>query len=1251
MTAPTQPPPLEQSHRNHGLFSDHYLNETLRQRPDWQRLVEEAIPVKEQIKSIFERSKPTPSEKEAQTEEDWVRPVLRSLGHADFAVQPSLKTPDGTKEPDYIFYRDRAALDSNRGKTLDEDLLQAKAYAVGDAKRWDRPLDIPLKESEDPFTNKTPSYQISFYMQHSGMEWGLLTNGRLWRLYHKDSAYKLDRFYEVDLPELLASEDVGAFLYFYTFFRRAAFEDHSLGVTEILRESTDYARGVGDTLKGQVYEALRHLAQGFLDYPQNELTSDTQTLREIYDSSLIVLYRLLFVLYAESRDLLPVRESEMYRNTYSLHAIKHEVARGQALLPTSAKLWHDLRELFDIINQGSPPLDVATFDGGLFDPVRHPFLERYTVGDAHLQMAVDKLSRVDGQFVDYRDLAERHLGTIYEGLLEFHLEELSEPEEGWTVALLNDKGERKVTGSYYTPDYIVKYIVEETVGPVLQEAVEGAKTDDEKIEAVLGLNVLDPSMGSGHFLVEATEQIARFLVELNVSPGETDGEAELAYWKRRVAQSCVYGVDLNPLAVDLAKLSLWLATVAKGRPLSFLDHHLRTGNSLVGARLSDLQLGSDRKGRKKVSNDDETQLSMISDPAFQNSMSTAVGNMWLIEDSPADTVEEVKEQERIYETLREYLTRRYAKLADLATATYFGVKIDRSLWKPLADYATGHAPYAPPQFHKWLDEAQHTSSERRFFHWELEFPEVFFDRQGRPLGDEAGFDAVIGNPPYVRQQVLGQSKPYFAAAYPKTYHGVADLYVYFYEQGLRQLRRGGRMSYIVTNKWLRVGYGGPLRSYFASESAVEEIVDFGHAPIFPDADVFPCIVVLRKPKVGEDDANRGVRVVEFPREALGEVELEHYVEEHGHTIPRQRFGKTAWSLEPQPVVDLMEKIRQRGIALAEFTGVKPYRGVTTGLNEAFLIDTPTKERLVCEDPRSAEIIKPYLRGQDIKRWSPEWNGLWMIFARRSISVDAYPAIKQHLSRFRERLEPRPRHWSGGGWPGRKPGPYKWYEIQDTTEYWPLFERPKIIHTDITWRPQFAFADRPTYLVNSAYMWPTADMWVLAVVNSPLLWSYMWRNATHGKDEALRLIDSFTETLPIASPTEQIRAEAEPAVERLISLAKSSQEARRDMLDWLRTEFGVEKPGQKLEGFASLDADAFVEEVRKRRPKSAGRLTPVSLKDLRAGYAQMATPVREGQNDAAKLERRLSDLVNRAYDLTPREVGLLWTTAPPRTPRF
>jgi hypothetical protein len=299
------------AHRNAGLFSDHYLNITLPQRPGWEDLAEEARPAMEGISTILGSF--VPSANEAQTEQDLVRPVLALLGH-DFEVQPALATPDGTKRPDYVFYRDAAALAANKGRTLDDGLLRERAFAVGDAKYWDRPLDASLKGKGDPFSNKNPSFQISFYVQHAGVEWGILTNGRLWRLYHRDTAHKLDRFYEADLQELATGGDVRRFLYFYAFFRREAFDEHPLGVRAMLHESADYARSVGDSLKTQVYEALRHLAQGFLDYPPNALSPEPGTLREIYDNSLIVLYRLLFVFYAEARDLLPARENGMYRD-------------------------------------------------------------------------------------------------------------------------------------------------------------------------------------------------------------------------------------------------------------------------------------------------------------------------------------------------------------------------------------------------------------------------------------------------------------------------------------------------------------------------------------------------------------------------------------------------------------------------------------------------------------------------------------------------------------------------------------------------------------------------------------------------------------------------------------------------------------------------------------------------------------------------------------------------------------------------
>ena len=583
------PLPAGPHHRNQQLFSDYYLDTLLPQRGDWQMLAAAAEAAKAHIKAIFAGF--TPSKNEAQTEHELVRPILASLGHT-FEVQASLATPQGTKTPDYILYRDISALNANKGVVLDEARLAAGGLAVGEAKYWERPLDVTLQEKGDPFDNRNPSYQIAFYMLHSGVTWGILTNGRLWRLYHRDTSHKLDRYYEVDLPALLASEDPGAFLYFYAFFRRAAFDSGPLALAALLQASRDYAAGVSETLKAQVYEALRHLAQGFLDTPDNRLVPDAGTLKAIYGHSLIVLYRLLFVFYAEARGLLPVAESELYRSRYSLYAIARDVARdlrsGVHLLPTSTTLWPRLRELFHIIDAGSPPLQVATFNGGLFDPRKHAFLEEHTVGDAHLQAAIDRLARVDGQFIDYRDLAERHLGTIYEGLLEYHLQ-MADGEsqiangksqmadgERWTVDLVNDKGERHATGSYYTPDYIVKYIVEQAVGPALAAAVAGKRDDRARIEAVLGVNVLDPAMGSGHFLVEATEYIARFLVDLGVRPS-AGGE------NRRPAA-------LRP-PIPVYRLRLGLLEAPRGAVV-----HLWGGSEPAGGGLGEAVAVADHRG-------------------------------------------------------------------------------------------------------------------------------------------------------------------------------------------------------------------------------------------------------------------------------------------------------------------------------------------------------------------------------------------------------------------------------------------------------------------------------------------------------------------------------------------------------------------------------------------------------------------------------------------------------------------------------
>jgi hypothetical protein len=260
-----------------------------------------------------------------------------------------------------------------------------------------------------------------------------------------------------------------------------------------------------------------------------------------------------------------------------------------------------------------------------------------------------------------------------------------------------------------------------------------------------------------------------------VQPQDTN-EADLTYWKRRVAQQCIYGLDLNPLAVDLAKLSLWLVTVAKDRPLNFLDHHLRTGNALIGSWLAEVAAGQHPRTRvsakhgkngKQAGSTEVVQHSMLEDDDFLQSTSVALASIGAIERTTGTTVQEVKAQEAAYEELRTQFSERYLPLANLGAALYYDLALESDVWPSLASYALGKAGDYPfgEHYETWLDTASAIASRKHFFHWELEFPDIFFDATGQPLGEQAGFDAVIGNPPYVRQEALSPDKPYFQQRY------------------------------------------------------------------------------------------------------------------------------------------------------------------------------------------------------------------------------------------------------------------------------------------------------------------------------------------------------------------------------------------------------------------------------------------------------------------------------------------------------
>lgn len=508
-----------------------------------------------------------------------------------------------------------------------------------------------------------------------------------------------------------------------------------------------------------------------------------------------------------------------------------------------------------------------------------------------------------------------------------------------------------------------------------------------------------------------------------------------------------------------------------------------------------------------------------------------------------------------------------------------------------------------------------------------------------------GFDVVLGNPPYIRQELLTKYKEHWGEAF-QTYDGVADIFVYFFERGYQQLKPGGRLGYIVSNKWLRGGYAEKLRALFAKECTIETLVDFGHAPVFPDADAFPCIVTLRKEMPAK---THDVRVTLYPREELHKDRLASYVDTHRFAMPQSRLGKEGWTLEPPGVQALLEKLRANGVSLRDYAGVKPYYGIKTGCNEAFLVDHASKERLCREDPHSAEVLKKYLRGQDIARWAPEWAGLWMIFARRGIEIDAYPAIKAHLEKHRAALEPRPNDYKGNDWPGRKPGTYKWYEIQDAVDYFPLFEQPILLYPDILWEASFCLARGGMYTNNTAYILPSEDRWLLACLNSPIIWAYLFRTAQHAKDEALRMFGEYVLGIPIAEPDDAGRTLVSPVVDAVVNLTAETRGATAAVLDVLRVEYGIESAGHALDTFAGLGSDAFVAEVKKRRPGKGKPLSPTELRHLRTLFEDEAPAILAKRAVILAHERTIANAVHAAYGLTAADLALLRETAPPRMP--
>lgn len=505
------------------------------------------------------------------------------------------------------------------------------------------------------------------------------------------------------------------------------------------------------------------------------------------------------------------------------------------------------------------------------------------------------------------------------------------------------------------------------------------------------------------------------------------------------------------------------------------------------------------------------------------------------------------------------------------------------------------------------------------FDWQAAFPEVFV---------AGGFDVVVGNPPYVRQELLGkENKEYYAKRFPNVGNGTADLYVYFYELGLSILQSGGYLSYITPNKWFKTKYGREIRHYLKPFD-VRLLIDFFELKIFDDAATEPQIIVLKNQI--SDNAFQY-----FPIK-----NTQDFVENKANplTIQKNNLQDSEWVFADEIEQIILEKLQKNSISLKEYSNDGIEYGVKTGLNKAFIIDQITKENIIKTDPKSAELIKPYTQATDINAWHLENKGQWfLIFTRRGTDIEKYPAIKKYLLTFYEELKPKT---SENDVQGRKPGTYKWFEIQDSVDYFESFSKPKILYIHTAINHQFYFDKEDFFINNNAFLIKNADLFLSAWLNSSIFDFYKKlvfpAFGDAGSDGRVRLNAEKMINVPIPLINEAQKAIFITEAEAMLLMNKQLYEHSQGFLSMVRSELKVEKVNEKLEKWFVLSWEAFLAEIKKQK----GSFGLTKQMEFQSFFMQQKAIAQNLHDKIQATDQKINRMVYALYDLTPQEIAVV-----------
>ncbi len=747
-------------------------------------------------------------------------------------------------------------------------------------------------------------------------------------------------------------------------------------------------------------------------------------------------------------------------------------------------------------------------------------------------------------------------------------------------------------GSFYTPSFITSYMCKESITKVvldkfnaqfdldakdISELRKSLRKEDKKAQKELlnSIKICDPAVGSGHFLVSALNVMLSIYDELNLFDEEfylevqndeilitgRKGEfieykrpstpkdkahliqQELFHTKKDIIENNLFGVDINPNSCEITKLRLWIELLKHSFYQSFDDenyHDLKTlpnidinikcGNSLVsyfetGKSLSHYPNIKERINKYKRIVKDYKE-GFYTDKSHINQ---EIKNLKISFKNFCFADKFKKEMKGFNDKCEKYSKKYGNFLAINDENLKFFVSANLTLF----DFDEKEATKEFANLKKEYDNIFNLESNHPF-EWRFEFPEILDDD-----GNFKGFDLIIGNPPYIRQEELKELKPHLAKNY-KVYKGTSDIYTYFYELGFNVLKENGILSFITSNKYTRAGYGEALREFLLKNTCILKYIDLNGIKVFDSATVDTSILSFEKIKIKENT----FKYLSLNNELLKNYDFEISAIKEFLNISQNSLSKESFAFNDESTNALKTKIENSGTPLKDWHGLNINYGIKTGLNEAFIITTEKKDEILanCKDEdekeRTAKLIRKMLRGRDIKRYSYEWAGLWVIgtFPSLKLDIEQYPALKQYLSQFLPRIE------QSGEKGCRKKTSNKWFETQDNIAYYEEFEKEKIVWNRISSDLCFSYDNQKNFILDSMFsitFYSNINLkYLIANLNSSI--SKFWiKNNAATLGDGIYGAKIYIEKLPIP----KINSKNQKLVDELINLVDEILKAK------------------------------------------------------------------------------------------------------------